>query len=87
MADSTSFQHDPDKPWIFRTYAGHSAISEFSLPSVMMAKECVNRAYEGGLGEGILFERRMFHALFATADQKEGMSAFIEKRKPAFKNV
>ncbi len=64
-----------------------TAISEFSLPSVMMAKECVNRAYEGGLGEGILFERRMFHALFATADQKEGMSAFIEKRKPAFKNV
>ncbi len=64
-----------------------AAISEFSLPSVMMAKECVNRAYEGGLGEGILFERRMFHALFATADQKEGMSAFIEKRKPAFKNV
>ncbi len=64
-----------------------AAISEFSLPSVMMAKECVNRAYEGGLGEGILFERRMFHALFATADQKEGMSAFIEKRKPAFKNA
>lgn len=64
-----------------------TAISEFSLPSVMMAKECVNRAYEGPLSEGILFERRMFHALFATEDQKEGMSAFVEKRKPAFKNV
>ncbi len=63
------------------------AISEFSLPSVMMAKECVNRAYESGLGDGLLFERRMFHALFATDDQKEGMTAFIEKRKPAFKNV
>lgn len=64
-----------------------AAICEFSLPSVMLAKECINRAYESGLSEGVLFERRMFHALFATADQKEGMGAFIEKRKPAFKNI
>jgi enoyl-CoA hydratase len=50
-----------------------------------MAKECVNRAYETPLAEGVLFERRAFHALFATEDQKEGMAAFLEKRKPAFK--
>ena len=59
-------------------------IAGFSLPSVLMAKESVNRAYESGLAEGILFERRMFHSLFATDDQKEGMAAFVEKRKPAF---
>jgi enoyl-CoA hydratase len=61
-------------------------ICEFSLPSVMMAKEAVNRAYEGALSEGMLFERRMFHSLFGTEDQKEGMAAFVEKRKPAFKH-
>jgi enoyl-CoA hydratase len=66
--------------------AAAAAIGEFSLPSVMMAKECVNRAYEAPLAEGILFERRMFHSLFATADQKEGMAAFVEKRKPAFRH-
>ena len=65
--------------------AAAQTICEFSGPSVMMAKECVNRAYEGPLAEGMLFERRMFHSLFATADQKEGMAAFVEKRKPAFK--
>jgi enoyl-CoA hydratase len=59
-------------------------IAEFSLPSVMMAKEAVNRAYEAPLAEGMLFERRLFHALFGTEDQKEGMAAFIEKRKPKF---
>jgi enoyl-CoA hydratase len=52
----------------------------------MMAKEAVNRAYETPLAEGILFERRLFHALFATEDQKEGMRAFVEKRKPGFKH-
>jgi enoyl-CoA hydratase/carnithine racemase len=52
----------------------------------MAAKEAVNRAYEMPLAEGLLFERRLFHALFATEDQKEGMQAFLEKRKPAFKN-
>ena len=61
-------------------------IAAMSLPSVMMAKECVNRAYESGLNDGLLFERRNFHALFATEDQKEGMSAFVEKRKPDFKH-
>jgi enoyl-CoA hydratase len=61
-------------------------IAEFSLPSVMMAKEAVNRAYEAPLAEGILFERRAFHALFATRDQKEGMAAFLEKRKPKFEH-
>ena len=61
-------------------------IAEFSLPSVMMAKEAVNRAYEAPLSEGVLFERRLFHALFGTEDQKEGMAAFVEKRKPKFKH-
>jgi enoyl-CoA hydratase len=51
-----------------------------------MAKEAVNRAYETTLAEGIKFERRLFHAAFATADQKEGMAAFVQKRKPQFKN-
>jgi enoyl-CoA hydratase len=61
-------------------------IASFSLPAVMMAKESVNRALETSLAEGIRFERRLFHAMFATADQKEGMAAFIEKRTPQFKN-
>lgn len=61
-------------------------ICEYSGPSVMMAKECVNRAFEGSLGDGIGYERRMFHSLFATEDQKEGMDAFVNKRKPLFKH-
>jgi enoyl-CoA hydratase len=61
-------------------------IADQSLPAVMMAKEAVNRALEMGLSEGIRFERRLFHALFATEDQKEGMAAFVEKRSPQFKN-
>jgi enoyl-CoA hydratase len=61
-------------------------IASFSRPTVMLAKESVNRAYETTLAEGIRFERRMFHAIFATADQKEGMAAFVEKRKPRFTN-
>ncbi len=65
--------------------AAAETICAFSGPSVMMAKECINRAYEGPLAEGMLFERRMFHSAFATDDQKEGMAAFVEKRKPAFK--
>ena len=63
-----------------------NAIASFSLPAVMMAKEAVNRAYEVPLSEGMLFERRLFHSLFATEDQKEGMAAFVEKRAPRFKH-
>ncbi|MFL5082608.1 MAG: enoyl-CoA hydratase-related protein [Microvirga sp.] len=61
-------------------------IAGLSLPIVMMAKESVNRAYETTLAEGIRFERRLFHAMFATRDQKEGMAAFVEKRAPRFTN-
>jgi len=61
-------------------------IASYSLPSVIMAKECVNTAYEGTLAETIMYERRNFHALFSTEDQKEGMQAFVEKRKPVFKH-
>src|SRR5207302_5796521 len=61
-------------------------IASMSLPSLMIAKESVNRAFETTLAEGIRFERRVFHSLFATEDQKEGMTAFIEKRPPKFKN-
>ena len=57
-----------------------------SLPSVLAAKEAINRAFESGLAEGMPFERRIFHSLFATQDQKEGMAAFIEKRPPKWKN-
>jgi enoyl-CoA hydratase len=66
--------------------AAAATIASFSLPSVMMAKEAVNRAFESPLAEGMLFERRLFHALFATEDQKEGMAAFLEKRPPQFKH-
>ena len=61
-------------------------IAELSLPIVMMAKESVNRAFETTLNEGVRFERRLFHSTFAAEDQKEGMSAFVEKRQPGFKN-
>lgn len=63
-----------------------SKISSFSQPIVALAKETVNMAYELNLQQGIHFERRMFHATFATADQKEGMNAFVEKRDPSWKN-
>lgn len=62
-------------------------ICEYSQISVMAAKESVNRAFEGGLADGVMFERRMFHALFATEDQKEGMDAFVNKRKAVFKHA
>ncbi|MBV9555242.1 MAG: enoyl-CoA hydratase [Alphaproteobacteria bacterium] len=61
-------------------------IAEMSQPIAMMVKESVNRAFETTLAEGIRFERRLFHATFATEDQKEGMAAFFQKRKPSFKN-
>jgi len=61
-------------------------IASMSLPIAMMTKETINRADEMGLAEGVRFERRVFHAMFATADQKEGMAAFIEKRSPQFKD-
>jgi enoyl-CoA hydratase len=61
-------------------------IADMSAPAVMMTKETVNRSYETTLAEGIRFERRVFHAMFSMADQKEGMTAFAEKRKPGFKN-
>ncbi|RMD87788.1 MAG: enoyl-CoA hydratase [Alphaproteobacteria bacterium] len=61
-------------------------IAAFSRPAVMIAKEAVNRAFETTLAEGVRFERRVFHSLFAFEDQKEGMQAFIEKRRPQFRN-
>jgi enoyl-CoA hydratase len=61
-------------------------IASMPLPAVIAAKEAVNRAFEAPLAEGIRFERRMFHALFATEDQTEGMAAFVEKRPPQFKH-
>jgi enoyl-CoA hydratase len=61
-------------------------IASMSLPIAMMTKETINRAYETTLAEGIRFERRVFHAMFATADQKEGMQAFVEKRPPRFRH-
>ena len=63
-----------------------TVIASMSLPSVRIAKEAVNRAYESSLNEGLLFERRVFHSLFATDDQKEGMAAFAEKRAADFKH-
>jgi enoyl-CoA hydratase len=61
-------------------------IAANSLPATMMVKEAISRAYESTLSEGVLFERRLFHAAFALDDQKEGMAAFVEKRKPKFKH-
>ncbi len=66
--------------------AAAATICAFSGPSVMMAKEAVNRAYETPLSDGITYERRLFHSLFGTEDKNEGMDAFLAKRKPAFKN-
>ncbi len=64
-----------------------TVIASMSLPSVMMIKESINRAYEGSLSDGVSFERRLFHSTFATQDQKEGMAAFLEKRLPIFRGV
>jgi enoyl-CoA hydratase len=61
-------------------------ICDYSQLATMAAKESINRAFESGLADGVMFERRLFHALFATEDQKEGMDAFVNKRKAAFKH-
>jgi enoyl-CoA hydratase len=66
--------------------AAAASIAQYSLPAVMMIKESINQSYEASLAEGVRFERRLFHSLFATEDQKEGMSAFIEKRQAVFKH-
>jgi len=58
-----------------------------SLPSILMIKDAVNRAYESSLTDGVHYERRLFHSTFATEDQKEGMKAFMEKRKPNFRDI
>ena len=71
---------------LFEAMAVARKIAAQSQPIVMMIKESVNRAYETTLSEGVRFERRLFHAAFATEDQKEGMAAFSEKRKPEFKD-
>jgi enoyl-CoA hydratase len=62
------------------------SICEYSQLAVLAAKESVNRSFEGNLSDGIMFERRMFHAMFATQDQKEGMDAFVNKRKAKFQH-
>ncbi len=74
----------PADKLIDEALAAATTIAGFSAPVVMMTKESVNRAFESSLAEGLLFERRTFHAAFALDDQKEGMSAFVEKRKPGF---
>ena len=64
--------------------AAAQTINRLGGPSMLAAKECVNRAFEGTLADGVMYERRLFHALFGTEDQKEGMDAFLNKRRPAF---
>ena len=76
----------PNEKLMEEAMAVADKIASFSLPVVMMIKESVSRAYESTLSEGVLFERRLFHAAFALDDQKEGMEAFVEKRKPKFKH-
>lgn len=76
----------PAKNLIEETMAAANRISEKSMLSVMAVKEAVNRSYETTLHEGLLAERRLFHSLFATEDQKEGMAAFLEKREPQFRD-
>jgi enoyl-CoA hydratase len=76
----------PDDKLLEETLAVAAKIASFSTPAVMMAKESVNRAYETTLAEGVLLRAAAVPCMFALADQKEGMAAFVEKRKPAFKN-
>jgi enoyl-CoA hydratase len=77
----------PAEKLLDEALAAAAVICALSGPSVMMAKECVNRAFEGSLAEGVSYERRLFHSLFATHDQKEGMEAFVAKRAPNFRNA
>ena len=77
----------PAETLLAETLVVAASIAEFSLPVLMMIKESVNRAYESSLQEGLLFERRSFHAAFAINDRREGMAAFVEKRKPVFTNT
>ena len=76
----------PAKTLLEEAMKAAAKIAEKSMVTTRVVKECVNRAMEGSLREGLLFERRMFHALFSTEDQKEGMNAFIEKRQPQFRD-
>jgi enoyl-CoA hydratase len=76
----------PAKSLIEEAMKAATKIAEKSMITAMVVKEAVNRAEETTLQEGLMFERRMFHALFATDDQKEGMSAFLEKRQPQFRD-
>jgi len=76
----------PAEKLLDEAFAVANTICEYPLQPVMMANESVNRAFESSLAEGILFERRVFHSLFATEDQKEGMQAFTGKRKASFKH-
>lgn len=76
----------PAKDLLAEAKKAAAKIAEKSMLTAMVVKECVNRSYETTLREGILYERRIFHALFATEDQKEGMAAFLEKRQPQFRD-
>ncbi|MGD9865772.1 MAG: enoyl-CoA hydratase [Pseudodonghicola sp.] len=76
----------PAKKLIEEALGAAQKIAEKSMPSTLAAKEAVNRSYELTLSEGVLFERRVFHSMFATEDQKEGMAAFLEKRQPQFRD-
>ncbi len=76
----------PAEQLLAEALATAEKIASFSLPAVMMVKESINRAFESSLNEGLLFERRLFHASFALDDQKEGMAAFAEKRKADFRH-
>jgi enoyl-CoA hydratase len=76
----------PAEGFVDAVVAVATEVAGMSLSAAMMTKETVNRAFEGSLAEGLRFERRLFQSMFATADQKEGMAAFVEKRKPTFQN-
>jgi enoyl-CoA hydratase len=76
----------PAERLMTETLAAAATICALGLPALMMAKDCVNRAFEGSLADGVAYERRVFHSLFATADQKEGMDAFLGKRAPQFRH-